>query len=77
MQYELIAMAEFPKLAEHYDGGDEGHTRGHYEYLYELYELSLDDAETDKEKQEIEAEMQKFKKLIEDSGAENFALVTQ
>lgn len=72
---QTIYADEFPELARHYDACDEGHTRGHYEHLVELYTMSLEDAEDDNEKQTIDRELDRFIELVEKSDTEHFALV--
>ena len=68
MAHELIYMGEFPHLDAHYDPYDEGHTRGHCSHFEELYDQSIEDEKSVSEKKLIEAEKERFLKMVENSG---------
>ena len=77
MAHELIYTGEFPQLDAHYDPYDEGHTRGHYSHFGELYDQSIENAKSVPEKELIEAEKERFLKMVENSGEVFFALVSE
>ncbi len=69
-----ISGETFPFLNSHYDPCDKGHTKGHYEHFYSLYEQSIENAKSIEEKEAIEAEKERFEAFVSKFDTEYFKL---